>query len=177
MVGWHHQLNGHDFKQTLRDSEGQGSPVCCSPWDGRVGYYLATEQQQMPIFHCNHKVEQWRQRLYDPQSHRVSRSVADSEVGVPSSAKWNGLSGPSKGCTRSFGLVSTSQPATDGGPQSTGGQSCHGVSVSHGMPSVPREVGGFQCDSFLKGTSSLKVKSSLQKESYHLAEKKEVTQV
>ena len=71
MVGWHHQLNGHDFKQTLRDSEGQGSPVCCSPWDGRVGYYLATEQQQMPIFHCNHKVEQWRQRLYDPQSPNV----------------------------------------------------------------------------------------------------------
>ena len=68
MVGWHHQLNGHDFKQTLRDSEGQGSPVCCSPWDGRVGYYLATEQQQMPIFHCNHKVEQW--------SHRVSVSTA-----------------------------------------------------------------------------------------------------
>ena len=71
MVGWHHQLNGHDFKQTLRDSKGQGSLVCCSPWDGRVGYYLATEQQQMPIFHCNHKVEQWRQRLYDPQSPNV----------------------------------------------------------------------------------------------------------
>ena len=26
MVGWHHQLNGHDeFKQTLGDSEGQES--------------------------------------------------------------------------------------------------------------------------------------------------------
>ena len=22
MVGWHHQLNGHEFKQTLRNSEG-----------------------------------------------------------------------------------------------------------------------------------------------------------
>ena len=32
MVGWHHQLNGHKFEQTLRDSEGQGSLVCCSPW-------------------------------------------------------------------------------------------------------------------------------------------------
>ena len=31
MVGWHHQLNGHEFEQTLRDSEGQGSLVCCSP--------------------------------------------------------------------------------------------------------------------------------------------------
>ena len=32
MVGWHHQLNGHEFKQTLGDSEGQGSLACHSPW-------------------------------------------------------------------------------------------------------------------------------------------------
>ena len=32
MVGWHHQLNGQEFEQTLGDSEGQGSLVCCSPW-------------------------------------------------------------------------------------------------------------------------------------------------
>ena len=31
MVGWHHQLNGHKFEQTLGDSEGQGSLVSCSP--------------------------------------------------------------------------------------------------------------------------------------------------
>ena len=24
MVGWHHQHNGHEFEQTLGDSEGQG---------------------------------------------------------------------------------------------------------------------------------------------------------
>ena len=32
MVGWHHQLNGHEFEQALGDSEGQGSLVCCSSW-------------------------------------------------------------------------------------------------------------------------------------------------
>ena len=32
MVGQHHQLNGHEFEQTLGDSEGQGSLACCSPW-------------------------------------------------------------------------------------------------------------------------------------------------
>ena len=31
-VGWHHRLNGHESVQTLGDSEGQGSLVCCSPW-------------------------------------------------------------------------------------------------------------------------------------------------
>ena len=32
MVGWHHQLNGHEFEQTLKDSEGQGSLACFSSW-------------------------------------------------------------------------------------------------------------------------------------------------
>ena len=36
MVKWHHQLNGHEFEQTLGDSEGQGSLACCNPWGGRV---------------------------------------------------------------------------------------------------------------------------------------------
>ena len=32
MVGWHHQLNGHEFEQTLGNSEGQGIVVSHSPW-------------------------------------------------------------------------------------------------------------------------------------------------
>ena len=28
-VGWHHQLNGHEFEQAPGDGEGQGSPACC----------------------------------------------------------------------------------------------------------------------------------------------------
>ena len=32
MVGWHHQLNRHEFEQTPGNSEGQGSLACCSPW-------------------------------------------------------------------------------------------------------------------------------------------------
>ena len=31
-MGWHHQLNGHEFEQTPGDSEGQGSLVCSTPW-------------------------------------------------------------------------------------------------------------------------------------------------
>ena len=33
MVGWHHRHNGHEFKQTSGDTEGQGTLVCCSQWD------------------------------------------------------------------------------------------------------------------------------------------------
>ena len=33
MVGWHHQLNGQEFKQTPEVGDGQEGPACCSPWD------------------------------------------------------------------------------------------------------------------------------------------------
>ena len=33
MVGWNHWLNGHELGQTPGDDEGQGSLVCCSPWE------------------------------------------------------------------------------------------------------------------------------------------------
>ena len=32
MVGWHHQLNGHEFEQAPGVGAGQGNPACCSPW-------------------------------------------------------------------------------------------------------------------------------------------------
>ena len=51
MVGWHHQLNGHESEQTRGDSEGQGSLACCSPWDCKESEHdLATEQQQSFFF-------------------------------------------------------------------------------------------------------------------------------
>ena len=33
MVGWHHGLNRHEFEQAPGVGDGQGSLVCCSPWD------------------------------------------------------------------------------------------------------------------------------------------------
>ena len=45
MVGLHHRLNGRKFEQTLGDSEGQGSLMCCSQWGCRVWHDLVTQQQ------------------------------------------------------------------------------------------------------------------------------------
>ena len=36
MVGWYHRFNGHEFEQTVGDSERLGSIVCCSQWSLRV---------------------------------------------------------------------------------------------------------------------------------------------
>ena len=32
MLGWHHQLDVHEFELTLGVGDGQGGPSCCSPW-------------------------------------------------------------------------------------------------------------------------------------------------
>ena len=42
MVGWHHQLDGHEFEQTQGVSDGQGGLVCCCSWGRKVSD--ATEQ-------------------------------------------------------------------------------------------------------------------------------------
>ena len=44
-----HRLSGHEFDQTLKGSEGQGSLACCSPSDCRVRHDLATEQQPLTV--------------------------------------------------------------------------------------------------------------------------------
>ena len=46
MVRWHHRHDGHEFEQTLRDSEWQGRLVCCSPWGHKELY---TTQQVKKI--------------------------------------------------------------------------------------------------------------------------------
>ena len=48
MVGWHHQLNGHEFEQALGDGEGQGSLACYSPRGHKESD--TTEQQQQRIY-------------------------------------------------------------------------------------------------------------------------------
>ena len=32
MVGWHHQLDGHEFEKASGNADGQGTQACCSPW-------------------------------------------------------------------------------------------------------------------------------------------------
>ena len=42
VVGWHHQLDGHEFEQAAGAGDGQGGLGCCSPWDLKELY--TTEQ-------------------------------------------------------------------------------------------------------------------------------------
>ena len=33
MLGWYHQLDGHESEQAPGDGDGQGSLACWGPWD------------------------------------------------------------------------------------------------------------------------------------------------
>ena len=46
MVGWHHPLNGHEFEQTLGESEGGKPSMLQSMGQKKTGHDLATKQQQ-----------------------------------------------------------------------------------------------------------------------------------
>ena len=35
VVGQHHRLHGHESEQAPGVGDGQGSLVCCSPWDSK----------------------------------------------------------------------------------------------------------------------------------------------
>ena len=49
MIERHHGLNGHEFEQTLGDSEEQGSLAHCNPWGCKeLDRTLRLEQQQQP---------------------------------------------------------------------------------------------------------------------------------
>ena len=55
MVGWHHQLNGHEFEQALGVGDGQGSLACCSPWGGKeldTTGRATGQQQNAPAWMC-----------------------------------------------------------------------------------------------------------------------------
>ena len=51
MVGWHHELSGHEFEQPLGDSEGQGSLTAAVHGPQRVIHDLATEQHILYFFY------------------------------------------------------------------------------------------------------------------------------
>ena len=60
MVGWHHQFNGHEFKQTLGDGEGQESMACCNPRGQKESDTTELLNNNTP-FNSHHSLIQHRQ--------------------------------------------------------------------------------------------------------------------
>ena len=51
MVGWHHQLNGHEFEQALGDGERQVGLACCSLWGSKESDWLSEWTATIPTIH------------------------------------------------------------------------------------------------------------------------------
>ena len=64
MVGWHHQLNGHEFEQAPGVGDGQGGLACCSPQGRKESD--TTEQLNLTvlIFSCS---PQSRSHIHDTE--------------------------------------------------------------------------------------------------------------
>ena len=50
MVGWHHQLDGHEFEQAPGVGDTQGSLACCSPWGYKESDTTTEQQQHFVLF-------------------------------------------------------------------------------------------------------------------------------
>ena len=93
MVGWHHQLNGHEFEQTLGDGEGQGSLACCSSWGHKDFRHDSMTEQVLCQLHWA-----WRHHFYPssclgsvPSPRAPSSARVASELLVKRFWKWSTL--------------------------------------------------------------------------------------
>ena len=63
MVGWHYQLDGHEFEQAPGIGDGQGGLVCCSPWGLKESDTTeATQQQQQQLTSVR---DYWKNHSFD----------------------------------------------------------------------------------------------------------------
>ena len=73
MVGWNHQLDGHEFAQAPGVGEEQQTLVCCSPWGCRVRHDSATELNW--TYHISNTICNWHvfpARLGLPRPQQIS---------------------------------------------------------------------------------------------------------
>ena len=64
MVGWHCQLHGHEFEQTPGESEGQRSPACSRPWDGKESHISWVTQRQATTWEKTSVMQRFVSKIY-----------------------------------------------------------------------------------------------------------------
>ena len=83
MVGWHHQLHGHDFRQALGVGDGQGGLACHSPRGRRVGHDWATELNSPQPW----SVEKWSPVKVDPRAEKFGMRCSSEQENFSLSVK------------------------------------------------------------------------------------------
>ena len=108
MVEWHHQLNGHEFEQTPRDSEGQGILACYSPWGHRLRHNWSNLAHTHA--HCAREETRLPTRLRAPSSPLGPGGFAQilTPAFRPTGAQFMAPPGPGSSCPL---LVHTHTPS------------------------------------------------------------------
>ena len=78
IIGWHHRLNGHEFEQTLRDSEGQGSLACCHSW-----VHKELDPNERLNFYCWSRNQEIRKYLFLLKLRFFSNKSQDRDASLP----------------------------------------------------------------------------------------------
>ena len=90
MVGWHHQLNGHEFEWTPGVGDGQGGLVCCSSRGCRVGRTEWLNWTELKIF--NYALSSFNKRENEASQFQAKASQAkmrqDKDCGEPETDYW-----------------------------------------------------------------------------------------
>ena len=72
MVGWHHQLDGHEFGWALGVSDGQGALVCCDSWECKES---DTSKRQLNGTESEIHIVQWVSTYLDSHSDQDIRCI------------------------------------------------------------------------------------------------------
>ena len=110
-----HQLNGHESEQTLGDSGGQRSLVCCSPWGCKESD--TTEQLLLSCFS--------RARL--SATPQTAAHQAPSSLGFSRQEHWSGLPFPSPMHESESEVAQSCLTLSDPMDCSLPGSSIHGI--------------------------------------------------
>ena len=82
MVGWHHQVDGHEFEQDLGVGDGQGGLACCSPWGCKESEMTGRLNNNKPAGGTS-LVVQWLRILLPIQGVWVQSLVRELRSHVP----------------------------------------------------------------------------------------------
>ena len=78
MIGWHHQIDQHEFEQALGTGDGQESLACCSPWGCK-------ESDTIEGLNSTDYVEQYGDSLKNQKSsyHDSKKTVIQKNICTP----------------------------------------------------------------------------------------------
>ena len=82
MVGWHHQLDGHEFEQASVDGEGQGSLVYCRAW-GLKELDTTEQQQQRPADIACHPPSKYMLTIHKLSEMGQCKRLLQAELCLP----------------------------------------------------------------------------------------------